>query len=55
MPDPLCSDPVEELASELESVKDAAVLRKYVLWLVARNPDRGLSVSRLEADSSALC
>lgn len=51
MPDPLCPDPVEEIARELENVKDAGLLRKYALWLVERDLDRGLSVSSIQADN----
>lgn len=36
---------MEEIARELEYVKDPDLLRKYALWLVARDVDRGLSVS----------
>lgn len=44
-PDPLCPDPIDEIASELQHVKDPGLLRKYALWLVERDIDRGLSVS----------
>lgn len=45
MPDPLCPNPVEEIAKEMEYVKDSDLFRKYALWIVARDVDRGLSVS----------
>ncbi|OCF40481.1 hypothetical protein I317_05719 [Kwoniella heveanensis CBS 569] len=43
--DPICEDPVEELAQQLESVKDPQLFLKYALWVVEKRPTRGLSVS----------
>ncbi|OCF74776.1 hypothetical protein I204_05158 [Kwoniella mangroviensis CBS 8886] len=42
--DPICEDPVEELAQQLESVKDPQMFLEYALWLVNKNPSRGLSI-----------
>ncbi|WVQ99304.1 hypothetical protein IAU59_006436 [Kwoniella sp. CBS 9459] len=42
--DPICEDPVEELAQQLESVKDPQLFLKYALWLVEKRPTRGLSI-----------
>ncbi|KAL7421749.1 hypothetical protein Q5752_003520 [Cryptotrichosporon argae] len=43
-PDPLCADPVAELAIELEAVTDPALLKPYALWLARRDPERALSI-----------
>jgi hypothetical protein len=43
-PDPLCPDPVEEVAHQLENVKDSELFRKYTLWLIAKDEERGLAV-----------
>ncbi|WVW83780.1 hypothetical protein I302_105801 [Kwoniella bestiolae CBS 10118] len=43
-PDPICEDPVEELAQQLESIKDPEVFLEYALWLVKKKPSRGLSI-----------
>jgi hypothetical protein len=44
--DPLCADPVDEVAQQLDGVKDAELFVKYILWLAQRAPDKALSVSR---------
>ncbi|WVR07166.1 hypothetical protein IAU60_004207 [Kwoniella sp. DSM 27419] len=41
-PDPICDDPVEELAQQLESVKESELFLSYALWLVQQRPSRGL-------------
>ena len=43
--DPLCEDPVDEVAQQLDGVTDPAVLRQYALWLIGRQPEKGLQVS----------
>lgn len=42
--DPLCDDPVEEVAQQLDGMQDPELFKKYILWLVKRSPDRGLSI-----------
>ncbi|WWC89446.1 uncharacterized protein L201_004370 [Kwoniella dendrophila CBS 6074] len=42
--DPICEDPVEELAQQLESVKDPVLFLNYALWLVKKKPSRGLLI-----------
>nr|XP_018263192.1 uncharacterized protein I303_04685 [Kwoniella dejecticola CBS 10117]OBR85350.1 hypothetical protein I303_04685 [Kwoniella dejecticola CBS 10117] len=42
--DPICEDPVEELAQQLESVKEPELFLDYALWLVKKKPSRGLSI-----------
>ncbi|WVF71576.1 hypothetical protein IAT40_006384 [Kwoniella sp. CBS 6097] len=42
--DPICEDPVEELAQQLENVKDPHLFLKYALWMVEKRPKRGLSI-----------
>ncbi|WWC70320.1 uncharacterized protein I206_104270 [Kwoniella pini CBS 10737] len=44
IPDPICEDPIEELAQQLESVKEPEMFLNYALWLVKKNPSRGLSI-----------
>lgn len=56
--DPLCSDPVDEIAQQLETVSDPDLFRQYTLWLVGRDPNAGLSVSPanvVRADQGADC
>ena len=43
--DPLCEDPVDEVAQQLESVTDPVLFRQYALWLVSKDADKGLAVS----------
>lgn len=43
-PDPLCPDPVGELAMQLESVTDPALFIQYALWLVGKDEEKGLTV-----------
>lgn len=43
--DPLCHDPIDEIAQQLDGVTDPEVFRKYTLWLAARAPDAALNVS----------
>ena len=43
--DPLCEDPVDEVAQQLDGVTDPALLRHYALWLIGRQPEKGLQVS----------
>lgn len=43
--DPLCPDPISEITHELEEVKDPVVVRKFALWLIGRDEERGISVS----------
>jgi hypothetical protein len=45
-PDPLCPDPVGELAQTLAEINDPDILLKYILWLAPRDADKALSVSR---------
>ncbi|EIW70778.1 hypothetical protein TREMEDRAFT_68217 [Tremella mesenterica DSM 1558] len=42
--DPLCDDPIEEIYQMIEGVTDPVIWRKYVLWLVARDAHKGLSL-----------
>lgn len=44
-PDPLCPDPVGELVQHLNSIDDPEELRDYTLWLIKRDPEKGLNVS----------
>lgn len=47
-PDDDCvRDPVDEVLSILAASEDAALVRKYGLWVVKRDWERGLEVSRL--------
>ncbi|WRT66239.1 uncharacterized protein IL334_003192 [Kwoniella shivajii] len=43
-PDPICEDPVEELAQQLESIKEPELFLNYALWLIKKKPSRGLSI-----------
>ncbi|WVQ83199.1 hypothetical protein IAT38_005338 [Cryptococcus sp. DSM 104549] len=43
-PDPFCDDPVDELAQQLETVKDPELFTKYILWLVGKSPTKGLNI-----------
>ena len=43
--DPLCEDPVDEMAQQLDGVKDPDLFLKFTLWLTQRVPEKGLSVS----------
>ncbi|KAK8864291.1 hypothetical protein IAR55_001537 [Kwoniella newhampshirensis] len=44
VPDPLCEDPVYELAQQLDSVKDPETFTKYILWLIGKSPSKGLEI-----------
>jgi len=46
-PDPLCPDPIGELAQTLGEIKDPEILLRYVLWLAPRDADKALSVCDL--------
>jgi hypothetical protein len=43
-PDPLCPDPIGELAQTLGEINDPDILLKYALWLAPRDADKALSV-----------
>lgn len=43
-PDPLCPDPVGELAQTLGEIDDPDIILKYILWLAPRDVDKALSV-----------
>jgi hypothetical protein len=43
--DPLCPDPIGELAQTLGEISDPDVLLKYVLWLAPRDADKALLVN----------
>jgi hypothetical protein len=44
-PDPLCPDPIGELAQTLGEISDPETVLKYVLWLAPRDADKALTVS----------
>lgn len=44
-PDPLCPDPIGELAQTLGEISDPDILLKYILWLAPRDADKALLVS----------
>lgn len=42
--DPLCPEPVNEFASQLESVKDPDLFRRSLLWLAGKDIDRAMDI-----------
>ncbi|RSH83741.1 hypothetical protein EHS25_005356 [Saitozyma podzolica] len=53
-PDSLCPDPADEIAQQLETVKDAELFRRYALWLVARDILTAPSKTGVKLDDVAL-
>lgn len=43
--DPMCKDPVQELAIALINVQDVDTWADHVLWLAAKRPEKALDVS----------
>jgi len=43
--DPLCEDPVDEIAQQLDNVKDPELFLTYILWLAGRDVDKAMTVS----------
>ncbi|KAK4683924.1 hypothetical protein P7C73_g6284, partial [Tremellales sp. Uapishka_1] len=42
--DPLCPDPIDEMAQQLESVDQEDLFKRYTLWLISRDLDKGLKL-----------
>lgn len=43
--DPMCKDPVQEVAMALMNVQDVDTWTDHVLWLIAKRPEKALDVS----------
>ena len=45
--DPLCEDPIDEIAQQLESVKDPELFKTHILKLAKRDADKAMRVRTL--------
>lgn len=48
--DPMCKDPVREMAIALINVQDVDIWADHVLWLAAKRPEKALEVSMYYSD-----
>lgn len=48
--DPMCKDPVREMAIALINVQDVDIWADHVLWLAAKRPEKALEVSMHYSD-----